>query len=343
MQPVTPPTYTQLHIEHHIASSEDLPPHFSTIQHNELPTYAQSRRKSGWNIVIRTRVLVDGYRIFVSPDAANKFNEFKKKKKRSHEITQLQKQGYGVPLFKVTSSYVPFSKKFLTFRKYAPRKGVHSFDENKDYYDYCTVIKTTHIGYDSYIFEFSPDPDAPWLNFTVVMFSHNILPINDYIFRGRKHRWVDETRLLSKERQAKHGFRHTILSPSQVSLTDNWDGTSDRLTRNTENVYLTDDIERCASMSYGATNVGFPRHAKAEYYGQNFSRILRVSEPTVRTVSNEVKIGDVNDRKKDIDYESIFAIDEDDLVTICIAAVLKRQKDIQNKIEMAAKASHQCK
>ncbi|RCK59189.1 hypothetical protein Cantr_07331 [Candida viswanathii] len=35
-----------------------------------------------------------------------------------------------------------------------------------------------------------------------------------------------------------------------------------------------------------------------------------------RTVSNEVKIGDVNDRKKDIDYESIFAIDEDDLVTI---------------------------
>ena len=57
---------------------------------------------------------------------------------------------------------------------------MHAFEENSDMYDYCSVAKTSHLGYDSYIFEFVPDPTMPWLNFRVVMFSHSILPISDY-------------------------------------------------------------------------------------------------------------------------------------------------------------------
>ncbi|EER35556.1 predicted protein [Candida tropicalis MYA-3404] len=334
-----PPNYTPSNT----INAEEAPPDFSTIRHQELPSYAQTRKNSGWSIVIKNRLLIDGYRIFVSDDAAKKYKAFKKNKNR--ENLALQQQGYGVPLFKVVRSFVPFSKKFLTFRRYIP-SNLHAFEENSDMYDYCSVAKTSHLGYDSYIFEFVPDPTMPWLNFRVVMFSHSILPISDYFFRGRKHRWIDESSLLSsntKQEGFTGGFRHTILSPHQVSLTDNWDGMGDVLSREIVNPYLSDDFDRYSSLPLGSTNIGGQGNLKPEYYGRNFSRIHRIVQPTVTTTSNEVRIGDVNNRRDDVNYETIFSVDEEELVMICMATTLKRQKDIKRKIEMAAKATQNCR
>lgn len=223
---------------------------------------------------------------------------------------------------------------------------MHAFEENSDMYDYCSVAKTSHLGYDSYIFEFVPDPTMPWLNFRVVMFSHSILPISDYFFRGRKHRWIDESSLLSsntKQEGFTGGFRHTILSPHQVSLTDNWDGMGDVLSREIVNPYLSDDFDRYSSLPLGSTNIGGQGNLKPEYYGRNFSRIHRIVQPTVTTTSNEVRIGDVNNRRDNVNYETIFSVDEEELVMICMATTLKRQKDIKRKIEMAAKATQNCR
>ena len=70
------------------------------------------------------------------------------------EIIQLQEQGIGVPLFKAVTSYIPLATKFITFRRYVPT-NLHPFDIDKDYYDYCIVKRKLHVGYDSYIFEFT--------------------------------------------------------------------------------------------------------------------------------------------------------------------------------------------
>lgn len=61
------------------------------------------------------------------------------------------------------------------------------------------------------------------------------------------------------------------------------------------------------------------------------------------TTSNEVRIGDVNNRRDDVNYETIFSVDEEELVMICMATTLKSQKDIKRKIEMAAKATQNCR
>lgn len=344
MQLITsPPTYTPLSIEGNRQHQGDLPPHFSTIEPQKLPTYTQARKHSGWSIVIKSRFIIDGYRVFVSQDAANKYDAFKRSK--HNDAVKLQQQGYGIPLFKVDTPFISFNKKFLTFRKYIPTCD-NPFNEKCDFYDYCLVTKTSHSGYDTYNFEFTPDSNKPWLNFRVVMFSHTFLPIHDYIFRGRKHRWIDESTLLSqKENQLNmiSVFKHTILSPNQVSLTDNWDGICDLLNREIENPYLVDNVESYSSLSFGSTNYRYQRSPKPEYYGRNFSNSQSMSDPVIKTTSNEINIGDISNRNDKINYESIFSLDEEDLVMICIAATLKRQKDILKKIEMEANATKNCR
>ena len=84
-----------------------------------------------------------------------------------------------------------------------------------------------------------PDPKQPKLNFQVILFSHSILPIHDYIYKGERHRWIDESNLRGfKARwQVKYGFKHTYLIDGQPALTDNWDGKSDKLNKD-KNPYL---------------------------------------------------------------------------------------------------------
>ena len=117
---------------------------------------------------------------------------FQCSKNKTPEIIDLQEQGFGVPILKAITPNVPFTNKFLTFRRYVPT-NLHPFDIDKDYYEYCVVKKSIHVGYDTFIFEFKPDPNVRKSDFTITMFSHSQLPINDYIYKGNKHRWVDET------------------------------------------------------------------------------------------------------------------------------------------------------
>lgn len=329
-----PPPFTTHPIEVH-------PPPFSssTSPNIRVPAYFQNQTTSGWTIVINNRFWTDGFRIFVSEDASNKFDAFKKSK--NPEIIQLQEQGIGVPLFKAVTSYIPLATKFITFRRYVPT-NLHPFDIDKDYYDYCIVKRKLHVGYDSYIFEFTPDPKQPKLNFQVILFSHSILPIHDYIYKGERHRWIDESNLRGfKARwQVKYGFKHTYLIDGQPALTDNWDGKSDKLNKDKKNPYLDNFLKMKLSV--------LSRFPKQEYYGPHCTDTLGEAEAFFKLGYAELKIDDLGRgipegddvNGVDVNYESIFSIPEDELVTICIATVLKRQKDIEEEKKNRRKRSN---
>ena len=313
-----PPEYTNKSSDNY---EDEFPPDFSTLEQHELPEYFQTTKNPGWTIVINNRFWLDGFRIFVSLDAAYKFSIFKKNK--TPEIIDLQEQGFGVPILKAITPNIPFTNKFLTFRRYVPT-NLHPFDIDKDYYEYCTVKKTIHVGYDAFIFEFKPDPNVRKSDFTITMFSHSQLPINDYIYKGNKHRWVDEThgKGFRKRWSMKFGFKHTVLRSDQLSLTDNWDGKSDKLNKTiNKNPYLEGYLKKMFSVS-----ARLPKH---EYYGNLCSDTLGETEQFFKTGYAELKIDDIANPNSNVNYETIFSLTEDHLVTICIATVLKRQKDIE--------------
>lgn len=318
-----PPEYTCRSLDTNEKDEDELPPDFSSLQHHELPAYFQETKNPGWIIVINNRFWVDGFRIFVSLDAAYKFDIFKKNK--TPEIVDLQEQGFGIPIFKAITPNTPLSTKFLTFRRYIPT-NLHPFDVDKDYYDYCTVKKSIHVGYDTFTFEFRPDPKIPKSNFTIKMFSHSQLPINDYIYKGRKNRWIDETHGTGfrKRWSMKFGLKHTVLQPDQIALTDNWDGKSDKLNKEIKkNPYLEGYLKKMFSMS--------ARLPKPEYYGHLCSNTLGETEHYFKTGYAELKIDDIGNPNSSVNYETIFSLTDDHLVSICIAAVLKRQKDIEEE------------
>lgn len=325
-----PPAFTPNSLEVHpppfSLSSPPPPPPPPPDQHNfHVPAYFQNQITPAWTIVINNRFWTDGFRIFVSEDASNKFDAFKKSK--NPEIIQLQEQGIGVPLFKAITSYIPLATKFITFRRYVPT-NLHPFDIDKDYYDYCIVKRKLHVGYDSYIFEFTPDPKQPKLNFQVILFSHSVLPIHDYIYKGERHRWIDESNLRRFKElwQVKYGFKHTYLIDGQPALTDNWDGQSDKLNKNKKNPYLDNFFKMKFSI--------LSRYPKPEYYGPHCTDTLGEAEAFFKLGYAELKIDDLGkgySQNDDVNYESIFSIPEEELVTICIATVLKRQKDIEEE------------
>ncbi|CAK9441274.1 uncharacterized protein LODBEIA_P51430 [Lodderomyces beijingensis] len=287
----------------------------------QQPVYFESASPRGWTIVINNRFWTDGFRVFVSRDACDKYEAFKKSS--NEHVQDLQNQGIGIPLFKVVNPVFPINSRFLTFRKYTPNAIGGPFDVDRDFHEYCVVKKRYHIGYDSYIFEFHPDPNNPKADFSFVMFSHTSLPINDYIYKGERHRWIDESYIggFRKRFQVKFGFKHTELRPEQPSLCDNWDGVSDKLDKKKQPNPLLDSFWK------NKLNA-FSKFAKPEYYGSHCSAILGEYESYFGLGHAEVSIDDVYNSSADIDYESTRSVHEDASVLICVASVLKRQKDI---------------
>ncbi|CAI5759423.1 unnamed protein product [Candida verbasci] len=294
-------------------------PHYSSYR-NDQQMYFEGSSPKSWEIVILNRYFVDGFRIFVSLDAAEKFEVFKKNK--APEVIELQTAGIGVPIFKAITPLIPLTTKFLTFRRYVPT-NLHPFDIEKDYYNFCTVKKKLHVGYDSFLFDFVPDPNQPKLNFQIIMFAHSTLPINDYIYNGEKHRWIDESIMRGfRERFfVKYGFKHTILGKDQTSLCDSWDGQSEKLDKSMTNPYLKNYLKTKFSLT--------SRFIKPEYYGVQITGILGEMEAFfLDTGYAELKLDDIYNTSPYVDYESINSLNIDALVHICIATCLKRRKDI---------------
>lgn len=310
----------------------EVPPEYTNRPYNELsydqpppivgdePVYFESAAPRGWSVTINNRFWTDGFRIFVSKDSAEKFKAFKNNS--NMHIIDLQRQGIGIPLFKAIDPLNPVTTKFLTFRKYVPNQ-TGRFDIDKDFYVYCQVRKKYHIGYNSYVFDFTPDPNSSKANFQIVMFSHSTLPINDYVYKGEVHRWIDESfrRKFKSYFQVKFGFKHSVLRSGQPSLVDSWDGRTDKLDKNKPNPYLKSLFKMKLSPS--------ARLPKPEYYGERCTAILGEAESYFHLGYGEVRIDDLYNPDPDVDYESVLSMHDDALVLVCVATVLKRQKDIE--------------
>ncbi|RLV96352.1 hypothetical protein JA1_000251 [Spathaspora sp. JA1] len=277
----------------------------------ELPTYRQVFGNPGWNFVIRNSVTGTGFNIFLSKNAyfqflqINKYNE-------TEDSRDMQIQGVGIPMFRVTGSLSAINIKPLIFKKYVANKH-RPFNAHKDYYQFCAVKKKSHVFYASYVFKFTPDIEDPSQDFQVVMFNHSSLPISDYVYKEEKHRWIQE------DTNQKYQYRHTILDSGQESLTDGWDGQSDKLKRTWKSPLFS------SNSSFGST---FPRKQiipTGEFYGSNCSSILNMT--SVNTVSGYAELKSRDEHEEYLrDYQEISEVPLDHLVQICIATVLKTEK-----------------
>ncbi|KAI5955249.1 hypothetical protein KGF54_001810 [Candida jiufengensis] len=313
-----PPSYTNKST--YFIDKKDQPPPFEEHILGDEPVYFKDASTRGWTVVINNRSWTDNFRIFVSKDSSEKFDAFKNNTTDSN-VMDLKRQGVGIPLLKVLVPHNPITTKFLTFRRYYPNPD-GPFDIDKHFYEFCTVKKHYHIGYDSYVFDFKPDKDTDKGNFQITMFSHSRFPVHDYMYNGERHRWIDETFIdyFKKLFQVKFGFKHTILVPDQPSLCDNWDGKSHKLDKTKENPFLASFLKQKFNFK--------TRVPKPEYYGTRCSAILGEPEAYFKLGFAEVRIDDLYNTESDVNYDSILSINQDALVLICIATVLKRQKDI---------------
>ncbi|KAG7666005.1 uncharacterized protein J8A68_000435 [[Candida] subhashii] len=310
---------------------ESLPSYNESIEQDQppppvgsQPLYFSNLSPQGWSFVINNAFFGGRYTIFVSKDASDKWNVFKKN--NTPEVKDLQAQGYGIPLLKGICPLNPFTTKFLTFKRYLPTAD-HPFDVEKDHYEFCVVNVNQHFGYKTFIFHFRPDPEQRKLDFELMVFMHSGLPIVDYIYKGEKHRWIDETagHGFRMQWQVKFGFKHCVLSENQPSLTDNWDGVNHKLNKS-PNPLIEGTIATLFSMSSRWSS----RFPKNEYYGEGRG-VFGEAEPFFKLGHAELNVDDIYNQSASVDYESIFSVNQDVLVDVCVATVLKRQRDIDEE------------
>ncbi|KAI5965618.1 uncharacterized protein KGF55_000980 [Candida pseudojiufengensis] len=295
-------------IPHNKTSKEETkePPSYYYPPIGEIPYYFQEINLKHWNVVINTRYFSNGT-IFVGNKSINKYELFKTKP-NDLKVMKLQNKGIGVPLFQIKPSSNLMSSKYLTFYKHLsyPLSTNFKFDVKNKYFNYCTVEKSDHLGYTSYVFNFTPDSSSSSSssttnsNFQVILFSHSILPINDFIYKGKRLRWIDESNkpFFKRLNQVNWGYKLTTLNSNQPSLCDNWD-----------------DVVQ--SEYYGDSTIAILGEAQSEFeLGK-----LRLAELKFNDIYNN----DKNDNS--IDYNSLYSLNEETLVFICIATVLKNEKD----------------
>lgn len=288
---------------------------------NYHASYLNSYLDNGWTVIIKKKSVKTGFSVFLSEDAYVKYNFYKHNP--TMDSIKFQQNGFGVPLLKLNSIKEDiFPYYYLSFKRYFPT-NFWPFDENKDFYEFCKVSKTTHIGYTCFVFEFTPDPTDPGLDFKVFMFSHSRLPISDYIYKGERRRWIEQTLLdeFKKQGVMRYGFKNTVLKSNQVSLTDNWDGESKELRTKSKNPYLSGYFKKRFSWSY--------RLPKEEYYGESPSAILCETLKSIQPGFSGIKIIDRLTQNVDTNYESTISLSEEVLVTICIGTVLNWEKDAE--------------
>ncbi|CAK9441271.1 uncharacterized protein LODBEIA_P51400 [Lodderomyces beijingensis] len=154
--------------------------------------------------------------------------------------------------------------------------------------------------------------------------------INVYLYKGIRHRWIKETSggEIRRQGRTKFKFGHFILADGQPSLCDNWDGKSDALDKKSKfNPLLVSPFKSLFKSSapkpeyYGISSLGALIESKQDSFGVlNFEDVCQCPDPGAN-------------------FESIYSVDEDDLVHIYIATVLKRVRDAVEKSNTAAAAT----
>ncbi|KAG5418096.1 hypothetical protein I9W82_004425 [Candida metapsilosis] len=316
--PDAPPAYTTSPLESNSNYDQpppQIPPRALPRVGNE-PVYFEDAAPRGWTISINKRKWGDGYTIFVSKDAAEKYKAFKKSS--NEHVLDLQRNGIGIPLLKAETPFNPYTPKYLTFSRNVPNDE-GSFDSDKAMSVFCQVRKFSFRGYDTFIFDFTPDPKTPKVNFQIFMFVHSTIPIYDYKYKGDVHRWVDESNQIKSDSNSKvkYAFKHSILKQWQPSLVDSWDGYSNGLDEKKHNPYL----KSLFAMKL-KPDLKLP---KQQYYGDNCTAILEETDSD--SGNGEVKIDDLYSTDPNINYESVLSVHVDALVLVCVATVLKRQKE----------------
>ncbi|RLV96353.1 hypothetical protein JA1_000250 [Spathaspora sp. JA1] len=283
----------------------------------ELPTYKQLFSFKGWKFIIQNCIGEDqSLNIFISKASCKQYQEYCFNSAALPGFSGgLQNQGYGVPMFIVSGSMS--NTRPLVFRKFNGNND-HPFDLEADYYSFCTVLRYSFLKYSSFHFRFTPDPRDKENSFEIVMFSHNTLPISDYIYNGQRFRWIKED---AKTGFQKCQFRHCKLKQDQISLTDNWDGEGVKLKNSIKqkNPYLKNSSVIVSMLMY----TGYPRN---EYYSLDYGGRLNMSKTFQPNGFAELKVHDKLSDLNSLNYEDISHVYIDELVKLCIATVLKIER-----------------
>ncbi|EGW35492.1 uncharacterized protein SPAPADRAFT_58734, partial [Spathaspora passalidarum NRRL Y-27907] len=172
----------------HQEDQEDSPPDYSSfIEEEELPTYKQLFCFKGWKFVIKN-CFGDSSHIFISKRSSKRYHQYclSPTSSSSSSSPVLQNRGCDIPMFIVSGAIS--NARPLVFKKYNDTidHRDHPFDLDNDYYTFCTVYRHCFLKYSSFRFRFTTDPNNKHNVFEIIMFSHNTLPISDYIYNGER-------------------------------------------------------------------------------------------------------------------------------------------------------------
>ncbi|KAK6204570.1 uncharacterized protein RJT21DRAFT_9545 [Scheffersomyces amazonensis] len=278
----------------------------------------------GWQFVICERIFSSDYTVFVSKDSVGKYSAFKHD--GNHSITKkVQHSGVGIPLLKVVTHEFSLTK-MLTIYKYFINEDSFrqkGFDSTNDCYKFCKVTKNKHIDYTTYILSFTPDRFNPSVNFEVVMFAHNVLPIIDYEFQGNFYRWIKNGPSSS---WYKYNYINYLLNPNQNCLARFWDKQTYKINRDKsiDNPLLGNNFKKFFSFS--------SRYPKDDY--TSLMQLASLEELVSSAVHsyNQTALLDVLDLYEPsadvVKYESIHSVNMDSLIKVCMSLVFKREEDI---------------
>lgn len=297
-----PPSYTLHAID---TKPQSRPKIRSLLDPIEATTIRNNNERT---IIFKNRAMFDGYRIFLSEDACEKYETFKVGC-YNRTIDKLMQQGFCIPIFNVVAPYMSNDGPFLSFKRYVPTMN-HEFDIDKDYFEFCTVKQKRYVDYITYTFKFMPNPNDKTSDFTIFMISHPRYAIHDYIYRDERHRWFYEVSEFKVNNSSglKHDLKHTILNWNQPSLIENRNIYKDKLNIKIKDLFIGRD-------SFGGISNGDVLSDYNYYYSGKKKTSLT--------------IGNFHWLNSSVDCGSVLSLTNDELVTICVAAVLKRDKDLQ--------------
>ncbi|KAK6455411.1 uncharacterized protein RJT20DRAFT_147983 [Scheffersomyces xylosifermentans] len=306
----------------------DNPPQYSTRSNVD--------NGQGWRFMICNKTFSDDLVAFVSEDSIEMFNTFKERTKgdplspAAIHAREQQSKGLGVPLLKVKSHNFHVNK-FLTIQIYfIDKEKINSrgFKEKEDLYDFCIITKYMHVEYTTYVLKFTPDPIDRSQDFEIVIFVHSVLPVNDYIYKNDRYRWIQESATWGK----RHNYTNLLLQPDQHALTDNWNRETYKLDKQIDpkNPLIGGYLKKVFSTS--------SRKRSKEYYSSIQLGVLEQNEEdyifgSYRHRAQYITGDNYTPNDGTVDYESINSVNLDALTRLCMAILFKRREDI---IEAAA-------
>lgn len=276
----------------------------------------EGRQLSGvWNFLFYNKMITHTIEVFISRDSLDKYKAFKNNLNllMQSNIQELQREGYAVPLLRASPCKIPLTNAFLTIYKYNPPSR-RNFDPKVDRFEFCKVTSSFHKRYHQYNLSFNPDPKDRTIGFSCTMFRHHTLPIVDFVYNGRKYRWIYEKDLLD---YYEYGLFE--LSSDQQSMTDGMNIRSQSLS--SLNPILKGSLKNIVTMKY--------RFPKEEYYSN--CKVGELKHLLSASMGSWVQTATFIAAKPPANYEhnseSIFSVDMQTLVFLSLSLVLKRHKD----------------